>query len=141
MVRPSLEVLERQRAEILKRIQALGDMRRGSIVEQYLKCGKSPCCCKQPGHRGHGPYFTFTRKLGGKTQTRQFHSGPALAKLRREVENFHRFQELSARLVTISEAICELRAAAATDREVKKTSWQGSRKKSSKKSTAWSSAP
>jgi len=45
----SLETLERQRAEILRQMQHLGDMRRGSVVEQYLRCGKSPCCCKRPG--------------------------------------------------------------------------------------------
>lgn len=132
----SVEALERQRAEILKQIQALGDMRRGSIVEQYLRCGKSPCCCKQSSHPGHGPYFAFTRKIQGKTQTRQFRSGPALAKLRREVETFHRFQELSDRLIKINEEICDLRPVEAAGVEVKKTSLQASRRKSGKKSSA-----
>ena len=132
----SVEALERQRAEILKQVQALGDMRRGSIVEQYLKCGKSPCCCKEPGHPGHGPYFAFTRKIQGKTQTRQFRLGPTLAKLRREVETFHRFQELSDQLIKINEGMCVLRPVEATGVEVKKTSLQASGRKSGKKSTA-----
>lgn len=141
MARPSVKALERRRAEILEQIQTLGDMRRGSIVEQYLKCGKSPCRCKQPNHPGHGPYFTFTRKLGGKTQTRQFRPGPALAKLKREVENFHRLQALSDQLVVINEELCELRPVAATEPEVKKTSGAGSKRRSSRKSTASQSAP
>lgn len=78
-------------------------------MEQYLKCGKSPCCCKGAGHPGHGPYFAFTRKVEGKTQTRQFRPGPALAKLCREVEIFHRFRRLSDQLIEINERICELR--------------------------------
>lgn len=129
------ETLERQRAQTLREIEALGDMRRGSIVEQYLTCGKSTCCCKEPGHPGHGPYFTFTRKVQGKTQTRQFRSGPALTKLRREVETFHRFQELSHRLIEINEEICELRSVPAAGPEVKKTSRPPSGRKSGKKST------
>ena len=132
----SVEALERQRAEILKQIQALGDMRRGSIVQHYLQCGKSPCCCKQAGHPGHGPYFAFTRKLQGKTQTRQFRSGPVLAKLRREVEAFHRFRQLSERLLEINEQICELRPVSSAGPEVKKTSPLPSRRKSGKKPSA-----
>lgn len=133
----SLEAVERQRGEILRQMQALGDMRRGSIVEQYLKCGKSPCCCKGAGHPGHGPYFAFTRKVEGKTQTRQFRPGPALAKLCREVETFHRFRRLSDQLIEINERICELRPVGAGPEAhaVKKTSPRPSRRKSGEKST------
>ncbi len=130
-----LEALERQRAEILKQIQELGDMRRGSVVEHYLPCGKSPCCCKEPGHPGHGPYFAFTRKVEGKTQTRQLRAGPALEKVRRQVETFHRFRALSQRLIEINEEICERRPAE-EEGEVKKTSPGRFRRKFSKKSTA-----
>ncbi len=130
-----LEALERQRAEIFMQIQALSDMRRGSVVEHYAPCGKSPCCCKQRGHPGHGPYFAFTRKVGGKTQTRQLRVGPLLEKVRREVEAFHRFRELSERLLAINEQICERRPVESQE-EVKKTSLRPFRRKSRKKSRA-----
>ena len=129
-----LEALERQRAEILRQMQQLGDMRRGSVVEQYLPCGKSPCCCKKPGHPGHGPYFTLTSKVQGKTKTRQLRAGPVLEKVRREVHAFHHFRELSKRLIEINEEICEHRPI--EERAVKKTSWLRSRRKSNRKSTA-----
>jgi hypothetical protein len=131
----SLEVLERQRADILKQIGELGDMRRGSLVEHYLPCGKASCRCKKPGHRGHGPYISFTRKVRGKTQTRQLRAGYCLDKIRGEVETFHRFRELSDRLIAINEAICELRPVPGTGTEVKKTLRYPSRKKSSKRSS------
>jgi len=35
----SLETLERQRAEILRQMQHLGDMRRGSVVSSTCGCG------------------------------------------------------------------------------------------------------
>src|SRR5260370_7618567 len=100
-----LETLERQRMEILTQMQELGDMRRGSVVEQYLPCGKSPCCCKKPGHPGHGPYFSLTCKVAGKTKTRQLRAGPVLEKVRREENAFHHFRELSGRLLEINEDI------------------------------------
>lgn len=133
----SLEALERQRAEILKQIAALGDMRPGSIAEQYLKCGKSTCCCKEPGHTGHGPYFAFTRKVNGKTQTRQLRPGPALARLKREIEAFHRFRELSNRLIEINEGICELRPVEGAGSEEKKTLLPAAGRTSGKKLTGW----
>ncbi len=130
-----LEVLERRRSEILTQIQQLGDMRRGSVVEQYLPCGKPRCCCKKPGHPGHGPYFALTRKVEGKTKTRQLRPGPLLEKVRQEVDTFHRFRALSARLLAINEEICERRPAEA-GRVVKKTSRHRSGRTSHRKSTA-----
>jgi len=134
----SLESLERQRVAILEEIGALGDMRRGSIVEQYLRCGKSPCCCQSRGHTGHGPYFTFTRKVQGKTQTRQLRLGPALSKLAREVEAFHRFRQLCDQLIEVNERLCALRPLAGADwepPEVKKTSRPPSRRRSGTRSS------
>jgi len=130
-----LEALERRRTEILTQMQQLGDMRRGSVVEQYLPCGKARCCCKKPGHPGHGPYFAFTRKVGGKTKTRQLRAGPLLEKVRKEVDTFHRFRELSKRLLEINEEICE-RQPVEVERAVKKTSRRHSGRKTSRKSTA-----
>src|SRR3989449_2102918 len=131
----SLETLERQRAEILRQMQQLGDMRRGSVVEQYLRCGKSPCCCKRPGHPGHGPYFALTCKVAGKTKTRQLRAGPVLEKVRREVQAFHRFRELSERLIQINEEICEHRRV--EEQGVKKNSWRRFGKRSKKEKKAF----
>lgn len=130
-----LEALERRRTEILTQMQQLGDMRRGSVVEQYLPCGKPRCCCKKPGHPGHGPYFALTRKVEGKTKTRQLRAGPLLEKVRKEVDTFHRFRELSKRLLEINEEICE-RQPVEVERVVKKTSRRHSGRKTSRKSTA-----
>lgn len=137
----SLEALERQRAAILEEMRGLGDMRRGSIVEQYLKCGKRPCCCRSARHAGHGPYFTFTRKVAGKTQTRQVRPGPALAKLTQEVKTFHRFRQLCDQLIEVNERLSDLRPLEAAQPgsgipEVKKTSQRPSRRRSGRRSTA-----
>ena len=138
---PSLESLQQKRLEVLKALESLGDMRRGSVVETYLPCGKASCCCKGEGHPGHGPYFTYSRKVAGKTQTKHYRRGPELVKVLREVEAFHRFRELSAQLIEVNESICELRPVETGEahNEVKKTLPPRSIKRSAKRSRDWSS--
>ncbi len=104
-----LEQMERKRAALLTALAETGDMRQGSISETYRRCGKANCACAQARHSGHGPFYAFTRKVGGKTQTIQLRPGPALNKLLREVESYHQFRRLVEDLVEVNEAICRLR--------------------------------
>ena len=45
-------------------------MRRGSLSERYMKCGKGGCPCGEKAEARHGPYFSLTRAVGGKTSSR-----------------------------------------------------------------------
>jgi hypothetical protein len=105
----TLQALESERAELLAQLAQTGDMRRGSISEAYRRCGKAGCHCGGPRDPGHGPFFAFTRKVGGKTETLQLRAGPQLTKLQREVESYRVFRALSERLLAVNEAICKLR--------------------------------
>lgn len=105
----SLESLEAQRTRILSELAQSGDMRRGSITLVYRRCGKNPCCCEQPDHPGHGPYYAFTTKVDGKTQTLQLRPGPRLDKIQKEVETYRRFRERCEQLVSVNEKICQAR--------------------------------
>src|SRR5258708_32930413 len=71
MTEPSLQELEQQRAELLARLAATGDVRPGSINVTYRRCGKPNCACAQPGHPGHGPRWLWTRPAAGPTRPRQ----------------------------------------------------------------------
>lgn len=108
MSEPSLPELERQRAELYARLAATGDFRPGSINPTYRKCGKPNCACAQPGHRGHGPRWLWTRSVGGKTRTRQL-AAAELGKVGAELANYRQFTELSGQIVAVNEAICEAR--------------------------------
>ena len=101
--------LERQRAELLKRISSVGDLRRGSITATSGKCGKPTCHCAKPGSVGHGPNYRLTRKVHGKTVTETFASPAALKKAQREVAEFHQFQDLCEQVVDVSEQLCAVR--------------------------------
>ncbi len=61
MTEPSLPELEAERDRLYARLSAVGDFRRGSVSQNYRKCGKPNCACAQPGHPGHGPRFLWTR--------------------------------------------------------------------------------
>jgi hypothetical protein len=101
--------LEKQRANLLKRIGSVGDLRRGSITATSGKCGKPRCHSAKPGSAGHGPNFRLTRKVQGKTVTETFASPAALRKAQREVAEFHQFQDLCEQVVVVSEQLCAVR--------------------------------
>lgn len=124
--------LEKQRAELLKRISSVGDLRRGSITATYGKCGKPTCHCAKPGSVGHGPNYRLTRKVQGKTVTETFASPAALKKAQREVAEFHHFQELCEQVVVVSEQLCAARPVEGTSSLQEKKR----RKRSGRKSSA-----
>ena len=62
----SLDDLERRRARLYDQLAATGDFRRGTISENYRRCGKPNCACAEPGHPGHGPRYLWTRTVAGR---------------------------------------------------------------------------
>ena len=45
-------------------------MRRGSLSEHTIRCSKPGCACAQDARARHGPYYSLTRAVRGKTQSR-----------------------------------------------------------------------
>jgi len=112
---PSLPELETERERLYAQFSEVGDFRRGSVTENYRKCGKPNCACAQPDHPGHGPRFLWTRTVRGqKTKGRQL-AAAEVAKVRRELERYAEFASLSEQIVEVSEKICEARPVAGTD--------------------------
>lgn len=61
---------DRQHYEVLKReVAEIGFVRRGSVQQRWMKCGKPNCACMADPPRLHGPYYQWTRKVSGKTIT------------------------------------------------------------------------
>ncbi len=56
-------------AEALRRSQPKA-MRRGSVSERYVKCSKPGCGCAEDPKARHGPYYSLTRGVGGRTRSR-----------------------------------------------------------------------
>jgi hypothetical protein len=105
----SLSDLEVQRTRLYTQLAEVGDFRRGSVSENYRRCGKPNCACAQPGHRGHGPRYLWTRTVAGRgSRGRQLDPGE-VAKVRGELAIYQRFAALSEQIVEVNEAICEAR--------------------------------
>jgi hypothetical protein len=115
MTEPSLPELEAERDRLYAQLSRVGDFRRGSVTENWRKCGKPNCGCARPGHPGHGPRFLWTRSAGRrKTVGRQL-AAAEVEKVRAEVARHAEFAAISGQIAEVSEKICEARPAAGTD--------------------------
>ena len=65
--------------------------RRGSVSERLVKCGKSACPCAHDPKARHGPYFSFTHAVKGRTQSR-FLSDEQAVVVRLQIERGQQFR-------------------------------------------------
>ena len=90
------------RYEALKRsLVDLGMLRRGSLVRRFMPCGKPGCRCQAASPELHGPYYQWTRKVGGKTATLRLSEREARL-LEQWVVNGRRLDRLVAQMEGVS---------------------------------------
>ena len=100
-----LSKLKQARQQILTQIALIEEMRRGSVIRQFLKIrlkGRSKPTLV-------GPYALLTLKKKGRTVSRRLRDPDEIRRLEHQVENYHTFQHLCRELVEIGEALCEER--------------------------------
>lgn len=100
------EKLERRRDEIRAKLASIEDLRPGSLVGRYRKCGKPNCHCATDEGGGHGPSWSLTRRVGGKTVTRVIPAN-AVAQTQEQIAEYQRLRRLVGELVEVSEGVCE----------------------------------
>ena len=66
-------------------------MRRGSLSERTIKCSKPDCACADDPEARHGPYFSLTRAVQGKTRSR-FLTPEQAALARQQIEAGREFK-------------------------------------------------
>ena len=115
MSEPSLPELEAERDRLYVQLAAVGDFRRGSVSENYRKCGKPNCACTALDHPGHGPRFLWTRSEGRRKRVGRQLSAGEVEKVRREVARHAEFTATVEQIVKVNEEICEARPAPGTD--------------------------
>ena len=110
-------------------------MRRGSLSERYVKCSKPGCSCAGDPKARHGPYFSLTRGVGGRTQSR-FISPTQAELVRHQVEAGQQFRRQVEAFWEACEqwADAQLEAPAASEAAQKRGSRQPWKAKSSKRS-------
>ena len=115
MSEPSLPELEAERDRLHALLAAVGDFRRGSVSENWRRCGKPNCACAVPDHPGHGPRFLWTRSAGRRGTVGRQLAAAEVEKVRAEVARHAEFAAISAQIAEVSERICEARLVAGTD--------------------------
>ena len=136
----TVQTLEQRRAELKAKLAQVVDLRPGSLVERYRRCGKAGCHCAARGAEGHGPSWSLTREVGGKTVTRVI-PAEAVAQTREHVAEYQRFRRLAREMVETSEHLCDAKldaAQAAPDTEAAK---KGAAKKGFKTPSPRRSSP
>jgi len=90
------------RYEALKHsVVDLGLFRRGSLVRRFMPCGKPGCRCQAASTKLHGPYYQWTRKVGGKTVTVRLSRQEATL-LEEWIANARRLDRLIAQMEGVS---------------------------------------
>jgi hypothetical protein len=134
----SVEALEAKLAALRPLLGAVADMRPGSLVERYRACGKSGCRCAKEGAPGHGPSWSLTREVAGKTVTRVIPPS-AVEMVRAHIQEHKRFRAIVRELVETSERLCDARLmqtdAASQEAAKKGASKKPSRPRSTRRST------
>jgi hypothetical protein len=92
---------ERRRREIMAEIAKIGICLPGSLVTRSTRCGTPSCRCHTEPDRLHGPYVSWTRKVGAKTVTRNL-GADQVERYQPLFDNSRRLRELVAELEAIS---------------------------------------
>lgn len=100
------EELRQRRDEIRDELAHVGDLRPGSLVGRYRRCGKPNCHCAREEDEGHGPSWSLTRAVGGRTVTRIV-PADAVDRTREQIAEYQRLRRLTGELVEVSEGLCE----------------------------------
>lgn len=103
-----IRALEAQIERIKEELVGLGDLRPGSLSEQYNVCGNPNCRCKDDPPKKHGPYYqlSFTRKGRSKTK---FVKKPELPLVKQQLKNYRKLRSLVDRWLELSSELCQLR--------------------------------
>ena len=117
-----LDDLQIKRSKLQVALTEVNDLRPGSLVPRFRKCGKPTCHCAKPDSPGHGPSYSLTRELEGKTVTKIIPPS-AVEQTQRQIAEYKRFRDLARDFVEVSEKVCDAQLHGATDptsREFKK---------------------
>jgi hypothetical protein len=125
--------LQRKRDQIKAELADIGDLRPGSLVGRYRKCGKPNCRCAVEGSAGHGPSWSLTRDVHGKTVTKIIPVS-AVEQTKEQIAECGRFRQLTRELVEISEQLCDAKVTASETALQEGAKKGGSKKPSTRRS-------
>ena len=81
-----------QVAELAAALSPPRPMRRGTVNERRMKCGRANCACQRDPKARHGPYYMLTQAAGGKTRSRYIEA-EQVPRLRQQIEAGREFRQ------------------------------------------------
>jgi hypothetical protein len=109
-----VEQLKAKRKRVLAELAGLEQIRRGTVVEQFVQTRH-----KDGSKVRRGPYPLYSFKEKGKTVSRRVTEPAQVEVYRQQIQAFRRFRELISQLVTIGEQLSDV--ALSEDESLKKT--------------------
>jgi len=103
-----IAALERQIAGIKQEINSIGDLRRGSLSEQYNICGTPGCKCKATPPIKHGPYYQLSFTKNGRSSTK-FVNRKNIRIVKSQVKNYTRLRKLVEKWLELGSELSDLR--------------------------------
>ena len=91
-------------------IEKLGELRPGTLSEQYNVCGTPGCRCKAKPPQKHGPYYQLSYSLNKKSTTR-FVKKEDLARIKKEIKDYAKLKMLVDRWVALATELSDLKVA------------------------------
>lgn len=128
MATPTIEELEMRRSTLREQLVEVGELRLGSLIHRYRRCGKPNCVCSDPGHPGHG-CWVITKRVAGKNVMSTVPDEEDLPEVRHQLEEGRRFWKLAEEFAEASDELSRRRLKEA---EAKATAKKGGSKKSSR---------
>ena len=123
--------LLRQRHDILGQLSGLNDLRPGTLIQQFRKCGKPNCHCAREDDPGHGPRWVLTWRADGKSQGVAI-PDEAVEQTQEQIAECQRARTLMRELIEVSTQLCDAHLETIKDAK-KKTSSRRSRRTSAAK--------
>src|SRR3989304_8054361 len=113
--------LKARRGQILREIASLGDIRRGTVTEQYVEA-----TLKDGSKVRRGPYPVYTFKEKGRTISKRLKSAEQVDTYQRQIQAYRRFHELTAALLNVSEQLADSALGQAdAEKKTPRRSWSG----------------
>jgi hypothetical protein len=104
--RQRISQLRKIRERLEAQLKRPKPMRVGSVVRQYMFCGKASCACHRNPQKKHGPYYYLSYKDGG--QSRYKYLGKATSPGVERARNYQVFQRGMAQLGKMHREIIDL---------------------------------
>ena len=107
-MKTNVRALERRIERVKQNLAALGELRPGSLSEQYNVCGTSGCRCKADPPQKHGPYYQLSWTRKRKSRSRFVAHGD-LKGVRAQLKNYEALHDLVDEWIELSIEVCDLK--------------------------------